>query len=568
MRLKLVCAIAALLFVSAAANAAGPYYQYYFTTRAPSPNLQSGIDLAADINLRGDMVGQARLLGSTGRLSPMYYDQLGNVPPIDFITEYGVEGKAAVINDDRVIAGTVFENVGGINRELPVVWESLTSTRLKLDLLAPNNTGWGTVHDIGPGTRPQIVGESILDPGQSTGRYHAVLWEKSPVGVSWLSTDLGTLADNDATAGSGALGVNANGDIVGWSHKNPEGSTTASLTRAFYKPAAGAMMDLGLLPGMNIASTAYAESINDAGVVVGWMDDALRDNTSDERAFIYSAAGDWMGEVLPPVGYTECRLTEINNQGIALGRASKNGDAPEPMLYMIGAGSRGILFEDLIAPGFENWDVSPRAINDRGRMAIGGRDWMGERIIGYAFPMTAGANAVAAGMFNTPGALPAGWSSSGPGDAMVVTDPTDGSNNLLQMTTGSPILVSQQVDTPAGDFAVAFDLLFTTDTGTLQVMIGTTLIAELVAPDTIASELSPVQLIVDNPALFNLADVTLSFTLDGPTGSQALIDNIALQALVTVPEPASLALMGIAALGAVRRRGSRIATRSWPAGAA
>jgi uncharacterized membrane protein len=553
MRLKLACAIAALLFVPAIAVGAGPYYQYYFTTRAPSPNLQFGVDLAADINARGDMVGQATLLGYNGRLSPMYYDQLPNVPPIDLINEYGVHGKAWVINDDRVIAGTVTGEVGGSNRDLPVVWESLTSSRLQLDLLAPNNTGWGMVHDIGPGTRPQIVGESIIDPNQSTGLYHAVLWEKSPSGVPWLSTDLGTLADDDSTAGSGALSVNANGDIVGWSHKNPEGSTTPSRTRAFYKPAGGAMMDLGLLPGMDARSTAVAESINDAGMIVGRMNDFARDNNSDDRAFIYSAAGDWMAEVLPPVGYTECRLTEINNQGIALGSASVNGDAPVPMLYMIGAGSRGILFEDLIAPGYEGWSVSPRAINDLGRMAIGGGDAQGNRIIGYAFPMTAGANAVTAGSFITTGALPDGWSSSGPGDAIVVTDPTDGSNNLLQMTTGSPIIVSQQIDTPAGDFAIGFDLLFTTDTGTLQVMIDTTLIAELVAPDTIVGELSPVQLIVNDPALFNLTDATLSFNLDGPTGSQALIDNIALQALVTVPEPTSLALFGVVGMVLARR---------------
>lgn len=154
-----------------------------------------------------------------------------------------------------------------------------------------------------------------------------------------------------------------------------------------------------------------------------------------------------------------------------------------------------------------------------------------------------------------------GFVPEGPGTADVVTSPVAGDegNNVVKFTTGSPIAISQQIDTPDSSFWIVFDYLFGTTAGDgagpLEVFLNDSLLASILAPETLADQFITYNLLADNPAWLGLQDATLSFRFDGDTGSTLYQDNIAILAADVsysygnVPEPASILLAGIGLLG-------------------
>ncbi len=151
--------------------------------------------------------------------------------------------------------------------------------------------------------------------------------------------------------------------------------------------------------------------------------------------------------------------------------------------------------------------------------------------------------------------------------------------SVLSLTTGSPAGVSQSVDTPSETFYVDFDYLFTTTTGALEFFLDGVLIGTpLVAPSVIGNDFFHATFKVDDPFLFNRFTVPLTLTLNGPTGSNILIDNLIFPDLINgnfaqglnqwaqigpgqvsvnpVPEPASILLFvtGIIGLTGIARK--------------
>jgi len=111
-------------------------------------------------------------------------------------------------------------------------------------------------------------------------------------------------------------------------------------------------------------------------------------------------------------------------------------------------------------------------------------------------------------------------------------DTIEHAGNVAFIETGSPTTLSQSVSTPVDPFTFQFDYLFETLTGELVVTLdGKTLIA-IPAPSTPGSLLSTVALTVDDVDLLGLTAVDLAFTIDGPTGSRLLIDNVVFPGLL------------------------------------
>ncbi|MDX2037715.1 MAG: PEP-CTERM sorting domain-containing protein [Isosphaeraceae bacterium] len=109
----------------------------------------------------------------------------------------------------------------------------------------------------GPGSKAFAINDS----GTVAGEYTTVGGALSAfrVGVGGAITDLGRLP---GSSGSSARGINAAGDVVGF--------TTGAVSRAFLAPASGgSMIDLGILPQ---GRASLAADVNEAMEVVGHVD--------------------------------------------------------------------------------------------------------------------------------------------------------------------------------------------------------------------------------------------------------------------------------------------------------
>ena len=119
-------------------------------------------------------------------------------------------------------------------------------------------------------------------------------------------TDIGTLGGPNTNA----LGVNASGQVVGWSN------TAGGATHAFITgPDGMGMRDLGTLGGRD----SVALGINDAGQVVGASDPAAGGFFGPRHAFITGPDGAGMMDlnslVGVPGGLVLVQATGINNVG-------------------------------------------------------------------------------------------------------------------------------------------------------------------------------------------------------------------------------------------------------------
>lgn len=161
------------------------------------------------------------------------------------------------INPGGRIVGEA-RNGGG--QLVPVIWASLSTAPVALPLLSGGTTG-AAYFISADGTK--IVGESE----NGSAKKRAVLWEVNADGGVGNPTDLGVLSGHDSSV---AFSINASGQIVGESE-----SVTGEVRAVIWTQGI-----LGGLFGFNIkelnvtGAKASAAAINDAGLIVGWIDNA------------------------------------------------------------------------------------------------------------------------------------------------------------------------------------------------------------------------------------------------------------------------------------------------------
>jgi len=112
------------------------------------------------------------------------------------------------------------------------------------------------------------------------------------------------------------------------------------------------------------------------------------------------------------------------------------------------------------------------------------------------------------------------------GVSVVYPTPEAVQNFAVRLETGSLVTLSQTISTPAQPFDLAFDYRFETQAGELYVMLNGTVLGQLSAPASLSGVFAPEQWTITATELLGLVDVELAFTLDGPTGSSVLLDNI------------------------------------------
>ena len=154
----------------------------------------------------------------------------------------------------------------------------------------------------------QVVGQAVALPDPFFPLNHAFSYTETG-GIQ----DLGTLPGVRAT--SSALGVNADGDVVGYSVDNG-----LVMSRAFLRPARGATRDLGTLGGRN----SQANDINDNGTIVGIATLA----SGQQHAFVYGPASgmqDVNDLIDPASGWTLFTAQAVNNRGAIVGIGTMGG---------------------------------------------------------------------------------------------------------------------------------------------------------------------------------------------------------------------------------------------------
>lgn len=314
------------------------------------------------------------------------------------------------------------------------------------------------------------------------------------------------------------LSINAGGQIAGQSERS---LGFGNLSVATVWDSAGHLQFID--PDLS-SHNSSAVSINDHGQFVGY---------DGQNAALWQADGTL--QLITAAGING-KAIGINNRGQVLIDGSPNGIWENGVITPLSA----------LLPANSGWhDLSPQAINNRGQ------------VIGYGF--LPGDN-TSHGFLLTPAAQPGlirdssfasgtlvGWSPSGPGTAQAVAV-SHGSGFAAQLTTGSPVDLSQYIDLPSGQSFLNFSYEFQTSMGTLDVFLGGTLLETLTAP--------PGGGFVDGsvaiPAgLLGTSSDLLDFHFDGPHGSQVLIDSVAIS---DAPEPTSVAVVALAAVGLLGRR--------------
>jgi len=160
------------------------------------------------------------------------------------------------------------------------------------------------------------IPDAINDAGQVVGEYagfgqHAFLYSQDGF------HDLGVLAGVSFTAPSAAYGINASGNVVGW-------STSSTLERRAFIYSNGLMKDLGTLlpPGYLETSTAYG--INNAGQIVGVSTATF---TREDHAFLFQNGTmlDFNSLVPSGAGWLLQEAHRINDRGQVVGTGMHNG---------------------------------------------------------------------------------------------------------------------------------------------------------------------------------------------------------------------------------------------------
>ncbi len=143
------------------------------------------------------------------------------------------------------------------------------------------------------------------------------------------------------------------------------------------------------------------------------------------------------------------------------------------------------------------------------------------------------------------GGLPC-WVTSGSGSAAVVEYPIGTGNQMMELTAG-PVTIECDLGLDQKPSEIRLDAGFRSSDGTLTLSLGGVNLATYLAGDGIPGDVSLRRIVPSDSDWAAASDSTLAIGLPGPTGAQALIDNIL---VLPAPEP-SAALASLSAIFSV-----------------
>ena len=146
-----------------------------------------------------------------------------------------------------------------------------------------------------------------------------------------------------------------------------------------------------------------------------------------------------------------------------------------------------------------------------------------------------------------------GWGTQGPGQVDLFNA---SGNNLVQFTAGSPATLSQWLITENQAMTLSFDLFGLQNSGLMSLFFGTDFLGSF-DPSLFFNEWKTFNVDLSDSLYWGRHD-QLKFVWDGTTGDQAWLDNVNYSATSSaVPEPASLAMWGLGAIGLIFARRKR-----------
>jgi len=285
-------------------------------------------------------------------------------------------------------------------------------------------------------------------------------------------------------------------------------------------------------------------AINDGGVSVG---QACFGGGTLRRALLRYADGTCLN--LGGDANSWSYATDINDKTQVAGVSMNAGGTGEACLFR--AGQQTLTLENYVAGLPSDWSLTEAVgINNKGQIIANATDSNGYTHALLLSPVTY--NSIVNGTFS-PGEL-VGWSQIripfSSARAFATADPLDPNNTVVELLTGSPVTIFQQVTTPYEDFAVTFKYLLPEATGTLTVLIDGNVIGTIDGTTQQTSQWLNGSFVVTDPNLEGQLTGALAFTYDADGGNTIYLDDIAM----AIPEPAVLSLLVLGGAAALLRR--------------
>lgn len=448
-----------------------------------------------DMNNLGQVVGTMYPVGSSAVAASW---NNGNLTIYDEYTGFDPDSRASAnalaVNDNGLVAGYVS------GRESPSMppW-AYQAAKFVGD--ANNNEAF----PVGP--------TGIKSPNTHQVQSQITALNDSNTGVG-IATDgvnhhraaVFDIANNSVTDICGALGIgcnwgqandiNENGLITGAFSIRPPTSSNTVFTSFAYQNGQNVFTELKPVDG------AYGETpwaVNDAGAIVG---SSVMTGTNQSVATLWQSGGPGtitgtaIGGIPAWVYWSEAR--DINNSNQVLIRATRDASTGYSQHTLLADQGSIYNLEDLINPN----DPLAGQIEFQYASAINDDGWI---------TVTSHTNGAWTGYLLKPTAAP--------------PPPPPATPQAAQLTTGSPVSLSQFVTTGLNPLNLSFDYWFTTLTGVLTVTLGGVPLGTISAPDVLAADFLTHTFTLGSAFLSDSSQV-LSFILDGPTGSTILLDNI------------------------------------------